>query len=206
MALSRTINGALRRVPVWPIYIVGAMPAFWYLYLGLTGGLGAEPIKGLEHALGLFGLKLLIVVLSVTPLRKATGISLIRFRRALGLLVFFYIACHLATWLILDVQNVDAIWKDIVKRPYITIGMVAFTLMLPLAVTSNNLSVRKIGPVLWRRVHWLTYPVAMLGAVHYVMLVKGWQIEPLVYLTIVVALLMMRLVAFGQLRVAFPKA
>jgi len=108
--------------------------------------------------------------------------------------------------LILDVQNVDAIWKDIVKRPYITIGMVAFTLMLPLAVTSNNLSVRKIGPVLWRRVHWLTYPVAMLGAVHYVMLVKGWQIEPLVYLTIVVALLMMRLVAFGQLRVAFPKA
>lgn len=192
MTLAQRFNSALRRVPVWLVYLAGALPAFWYLYLGLTGGLGVEPIKGLEHALGLFALKLMIVVLAVTPLRKITGVSLICFRRALGLLVFFYISCHLAVWLFLDVQIWDQIWADIVKRPYITIGMAGFTLMIPLAITSNNWSCRKMGALAWKRLHWLTYPVAVLGGVHYVMLVKGWQIEPLIYLGTICTLLVIR--------------
>ena len=132
MTLAQTINGALRRVPVWPVYVIGALPPVWYLYLGLTGGLGVEPIKEFEHRLGILGLQMLIAVLAVTPLRNMTDVSLIRFRRALGLLTFYYIACHLAVWLFLDVQIAAQIWADIVKRPYITIGMAGFVLMLPL--------------------------------------------------------------------------
>jgi len=192
MISAQSVNGVLRRVPSWPVYIVGAFPAFWYLYLGLTGGLGVEPIKGLEHALGLFGLKLMIAVLAVTPLRKFTGVSLICFRRALGQLVFFYICSHLVVWLFLDVQIWRQIWTDILKRPYITIGMAGFLLMIPLAITSNNWSCRKMGAIAWKRLHWLTYPAAILGAVHYVMLVKGWQIEPLIYLGIIYILLGLR--------------
>jgi sulfoxide reductase heme-binding subunit YedZ len=192
MTIAQTINGVLRRVPAWPLYIIGPIPAFWYLYLALTGGLGVEPIKGLEHAIGLFGLKLFIAVLAITPLRKFTKISLIKYRRALGLLVFFYIACHLLVWLLLDVQILSEIWADIIKRPYITIGMISFVLMIPISITSNNWSIRKLGPLKWNRWHWLTYPAAILGGAHYVMLVKGWQTAPLVYMAIILALLAMR--------------
>lgn len=193
MALAQAVNQRLRRLPVWPLYLLGALPPVWYFWLGLTGGLGAEPIKGLEHELGQLALKVLVVVLAVTPLRNVTGVNLIRFRRALGLLAFYYVACHLAVWLLLDVQAPAAIWADIVKRPYVTIGMAGFLAMLPLALTSNDWSLRRMGPLAWRRLHRLTYAAVLLGALHYVWLVKGWQIEPLVYLGLVLALLAMRL-------------
>ncbi len=193
MTAAQRINLQLKRVPVWPIYVAGALVPCWYLYLGLTGGLGVDPVKAMEHALGERALQLLIVVLAVTPLRDVTGVSLVKFRRALGLVTFWLVSCHLAVWLILDVQILSQIWADILKRPYITIGMLAFVLMIPVAVTSNNLSIRKLGPKRWKRLHQLTYACAALGAVHFVMLVKGFQIEPLVYLGIVLALLAMRL-------------
>ncbi|TYB77529.1 protein-methionine-sulfoxide reductase heme-binding subunit MsrQ [Maritimibacter fusiformis] len=192
MTAAQTINGALRKLPIWPIYLIGALPPVWYFYLGLTGGLGVEPIKEFEHRLGILGLQMLIAVLAVTPLRNLTKVSLIRFRRAMGLLTFYYIAAHLAVWLFLDVQIAAQIWADIVKRPYITIGMVGFVLMIPLAITSNNLSVRKLG-ARWRKLHKLVYPIALLGAVHFVMLRKGWQIEPLLYLAGIALLLALRL-------------
>jgi sulfoxide reductase heme-binding subunit YedZ len=141
---------------------------------------------------------MLIAVLAVTPLRNLTDVSLIRFRRAMGLLTFYYIAAHLAVWLFLDVQIAAQIWADIVKRPYITIGMAGFVLMLPLAITSNNLSIRKLGPR-WRRLHKLIYPVALLGAVHFVMLRKGWQVEPLLYLGGIALLLALRLPALRRI-------
>jgi len=193
MISARKINSVLRRIPLWLVYIVGAVPAFWFFYLGLTGGLGVEPIKPLEHELGRFSLKLLIVVLAVTPLRTMTGINLIRFRRALGVLAFFYVVVHLLVWLFLDVQIWGQIWKDIVKRPYITIGMVGFVLMLPLAVTSNNLSVRRMSAVAWKRLHWLTYPAIVLGGAHFVMVQKVWEAEPLIYLAVISGLLALRL-------------
>jgi len=193
MGLAQRINAALRRVPTWAVYLAGGAVPFWYLWLGLTGGLGPEPVKALEHALGLLALQMLVAVLAVTPLRDITGVNLVRFRRALGLLTFFYVTCHLLVWLFLDVQFLDAIVKDIVKRPYITIGMAAFVLMLPLAVTSNNISIRKLGPKGWKRLHRLTYGAAVLGAVHFVMLTKTWETEPIVYLGLVVALVAWRL-------------
>ena len=192
MDLIDRMNRALRKAPTWPLYVVGALPPFWYLYLGLTGGLGVEPISALEHKLGLLGLQVLLAGLLVTPLRRFTGISLIKFRRALGLLAFYYISMHLLTWLVLDVQVPARIWADILKRPYITVGMIGFLLLVPLALTSNNLSIRKLG-ARWRLLHRLVYPAVVLGAVHFVMLRKGWQVEPLVYLGLFVLVLALRL-------------
>ena len=192
LTVAQRINLALKSVPAWPLYIIGAMPPVWFLWLGLTGGLGVEPITALEHRLGELALQVFVVVLAITPLRDLTGVNLIRFRRALGLLVFFYVFLHLLVWLVLDVQIPAQIWADIVKRPYITIGMLGFVLLLPLAVTSNNLSIRKLGPKRWRQLHKLTYAAGVLGAVHFVMLAKGFQIEPLAYLGIILLLLLAR--------------
>jgi sulfoxide reductase heme-binding subunit YedZ len=192
------INQSLRRLPAWVLYLLGGIYPCWLLYLGLTGGLGPDPVKALEHALGERALQLLILGLAVTPLRRFTGLSLLKFRRAIGVLTFSYVALHLLVWLVLDVQILSQILTDIAKRPYITIGMAAFVLMLPLAVTSNNFSVRKLGRR-WKRLHLLTYPAALLGGLHYVMLVKGFQIEPLIYLAAILGLLALR-VSFSPRR------
>ena len=190
MLLDR-INNTARKLPAWTLYIALPLPALWFLYLGLTGGLGAEPIKALEHELGEVALQLLIAGLAITPLRRHLGINLLKFRRAIGLMAFLYVFLHLLVWLVLDVQILGQIWADIVKRPYITVGMAAFVLMLPLALTSNNWSVRRLGPR-WRKLHKLTYAVVLLGAVHFVMLVKGIQLEPLIYLALILGLLALR--------------
>ena len=186
------LNRGARRVPSWLLYILGILPAGFFLYLGMTGGLGPEPIKSLEHELGEFALKLLIVGLAITPLRKHLGVNLLKFRRAIGVLTFVYVFLHLLVWLVLDVQIVSQIWADILKRPYITVGMVGFVLMIPLAFTSNNYSVRKLG-ARWRKLHKLAYPVAFLGALHFVMLAKGIQLEPLLYMAVVLGLLALRI-------------
>lgn len=186
------LNGWLRRIPVWVIYLALAVPPPWLLYLGLTGGLGAEPIKALEHELGELGLKLLVLGLAITPLRRYVGLNLIKFRRAFGVMTFVYIFLHLLVWLVLDVQILSEIWADIIKRPYITIGMGAFILMIPLALSSNNWSVRRLGAK-WRTLHKMVYGIAVLGALHFILLVKGFQIEPLLYMAVILGLLALRL-------------
>ncbi|NRB20966.1 MAG: protein-methionine-sulfoxide reductase heme-binding subunit MsrQ [Rhodobacteraceae bacterium] len=186
------LNQLLRRLPTWVVYGLGLLPAPWLFYQGLTGGLGVEPIKALEHEYGELALQLLVLGLAITPLRKYTGVNLLKFRRAVGLLCFSYVSCHLLVWLLLDVQLPDQILADIVKRPYITIGMAGFLLLLPLAVTSNNWSIRRLGRN-WRKLHRASYVIGLLGAMHFVMLVKGLQLEPLIYLALIVGLLLLRL-------------
>lgn len=194
-------NGLLRRLPVPVIYIASGLYAVWLLWLGLFDQLGAEPVKALEHALGEAALYMLVLGLAVTPLRKHGGINLLRFRRAIGLACFFFVALHLLTWAVLDVQRLDRVWADIVKRPYITVGMGAFALIVPLALTSNALSVRRLGRA-WGKLHRLIYPAAILAALHYVMLVKGFQLKPLVFLGVILSLLALRLpgIASGRRR------
>lgn len=192
MTLTDRINRATRHVPVWAVYIVYLSAVPWLLYLAQTGGLGREPIKALEHELGEIALQLLIIGLCISPLRRYIGVNLLRFRRAIGLLAFIYVSLHLLVWLVLDVGILSQIWVDIVKRPYITIGMAAFVLMLPLALTSNNWAVRRLGPV-WPKLHKLVYAIAVLGAVHYIMVKKVWELEPLLYLVVILALLALRL-------------
>lgn len=192
MTLSQRLNARLGRLPTWPLYTLGLLVPFWYLYLGLTGGLGVDPIEALEHKLGVLALQGLILGLAVRPLRMWTGVNLIKFRRAIGLITFYYITCHLLVWLVLDVQILSQIWADILKRPYITVGMVGFALLVPLALTSNNRSIRKLGPLRWRRLHQASYAAAILGAVHWIMLERGWQLEPMIYLALIVGLLLAR--------------
>lgn len=185
-------NRYARMVPTWVVYVIGGLYPFWLLWLAFSGGLGVDPTKAMEHALGERALQLLILGLAITPLRKHLGINLIKFRRAIGVTAFYLVFAHLLVWLVLDVQLIDQIWADILKRPYITIGMVAFVLMIPLAITSNNLSVRRLGRR-WHRLHKLTYAVCLLGGLHFVMLAKGFQLEPLIYLGTVIGLLLLRL-------------
>lgn len=190
--MSDRFNALVRRIPVWVVYVLYALPAPSLIYMAATGGLGVEPIKALEHELGQIALQLLIIGLAISPLRRFLRINLIKFRRAIGMLTFFYVVLHLLVWLFLDVQIASQIWADIQKRPYITIGMTAFVLMIPLAATSNNWSVRRLGPK-WRSLHKLVYVIAVLGGLHFVMLSKGFQLEPILYLAVICGLLALRI-------------
>lgn len=183
------------RIPKRAIYVAGFIPAVWYFTLGFTDQLGADPLKVLERALGLWALRFLVVGLAITPLRQSFGINLLRYRRAIGLLAFYYAALHLVTYVVLD-QGLDfeAVWADILKRPYITVGMLSLSLLVPLAITSNNAMVRRLGGQAWTKLHRLVYVAVAAAAVHFVMVVKAWPPEPLIYATLVVFLLAYRLV------------
>ena len=156
--------------------------------------LGANPIEFITRALGTWTLNFLLITLSVTPLRKITGWHwLLRLRRMLGLYVFFYAFLHLTTYLWLDkFFDWQAIAKDILKRPFITIGMSAFALLLPLALTSNNTMLRRLGGKLWQRLHRAVYVIAILGVVHYWWLVKLNVTLPAVYAVLLALLLGIR--------------
>lgn len=191
------LNIIFRKIPVWLVWVLYLIPVPVLLYMGMTGGLGREPIKALEHELGEIALQLLIIGLCITPLRRFIGLNLMKFRRAIGLLAFTYVALHLLVWLVLDVQILNQIWQDILKRPYITIGMVGFLVMVPLAVTSNNRSVRTLGPK-WRTLHKATYLAAVLGGAHFLMLSRGIQLEPLLYMATILALIGLRFYKPGK--------
>jgi sulfoxide reductase heme-binding subunit YedZ len=190
---GRPVQRALNAVPRWPLYILGTAPGLWVFWLALNDKLGADPVKALEHGLGLWALRFLIASLAVTPVRRLGGPSLVRFRRALGLLAFFYACAHLAAYLIFD-QGLDpgAIAKDIVKRPYITIGMLALAILTPLAVTSNAAMIKRMGAAAWQKLHRWVYVAAIAAALHFIMVVKSWPAEPLIYAAIVAALLLIR--------------
>lgn len=191
--VAARINSALRVLPPASIYVAAAAWAGWLFWLGATGGLGAEPINALERAYGDAALKLLVAGLAVTPMRRFLGINALRFRRAIGVSCFFFVLAHVLVWAALDLRSVSAIWADIVKRPYITVGMLGFLLLVPLAVTSNALSLRRMGASAWRRLHRLVYPAAILGGLHYLWIAKGFALEPIVYALVILALLMLRL-------------
>lgn len=194
LPLAQRINIAAARISPWFVYALGFLPLAWIVYLTVSGGLGADPARALEHRLGIWALRFLIIGLCVTPLRRVSGLNLLRFRRALGLLAFYYALCHFAAYVVVD-QGLSwpAIWADILKRYYITIGFAGLVLLLPLAVTSNRWSIRRLG-TRWNKLHKFVYLATALGAVHFIMSVKSWPAEPLIYATIVAILLLSRLV------------
>jgi sulfoxide reductase heme-binding subunit YedZ len=189
--LSRLVLGVdpARRA----LYVLGMAPAVLYFTWGLTDQLGADPQNVLERALGLWALRFLIAGLAITPLRQLGGPNLIRFRRALGLLAFYYATLHLSVYLLLDKGlDLSSIVADVIKRPYITVGMLAFAVLIPLAATSNSTMIRRLG-ARWRKLHRLAYLAAAAAALHFIMLVKVWPLEPLIYAALVAALLLYRL-------------
>jgi sulfoxide reductase heme-binding subunit YedZ len=194
---ARVASSAPRGLPQLPkiaIYLLGFVPAVWWFELGLTDRLGADPMRALEHALGLWALRFLLVSLTITPLRQLAGLNLLRYRRAFGLLAFYYAVLHLTTYLVLDQGlDFDAILADILKRLYITIGMACFVVLVPLAATSNTLAIRRIGGKAWQRLHRLVYLAAILAVLHFLMSVKSWPLEPVTYAALVAILLGYRL-------------
>ncbi|SMP08504.1 protein-methionine-sulfoxide reductase heme-binding subunit MsrQ [Shimia sagamensis] len=185
------LNTFVRKTPNWLLYLIGAAYPAWLLYAGLSGGLGVDPVKAMEHALGKAGLQVLIAVLLITPLRRFSKFNFLSWRRALGVIAFFYILLHFLVWMVLDVQILSQVWADIVKRPYIIVGMISLLILLPLAITSNNISIRKLGPR-WRKLHKATYLAVALGGVHYIMQTKGFEYEPYIYLAVVIGLIAIR--------------
>ena len=193
----KQINKTLAKISPWWIYGLGLIPAAWYFYLGAVNELGANPIQTFEHLLGEWALRFMIATLLVTPIRDLTRVNFYRFRRAFGLMTFYYVLFHFLTYFILDrAMNLPVIFVDIFKRPYIIIGMTAFTCLIALAVTSNNWSIQKLGRI-WGRLHMLVYLIATLGVIHFFMAVKSWPPRPFVYATIIGTLLAYRLVRFG---------
>jgi sulfoxide reductase heme-binding subunit YedZ len=178
------------------LFVACLLPLAWLVAraLGLGGlTLGAEPIKELIHGLGLWGLRLLLATLFISPLavtlRKP---RLMQVRRMLGLYAFTYLSLHFLAWLVLDQSlRLPAILADIVKRPYITVGFAALTLLLPLAITSTQRWMRRLGSR-WHRLHTLIYPAAILGCVHFWWQVKADWREPFVYAAVLAGLLAWR--------------
>jgi sulfoxide reductase heme-binding subunit YedZ len=163
----------------------------------LHGELTANPIEFITHATGDWTLRFLIITLCVTPFRKILHLpELIRFRRMLGLFAFFYACLHFTTYISLDkFFDLSEMWKDIAKRKYITVGLTAFLLLIPLAITSTAGWIRRLGGKRWQQLHRLIYFSAALGVIHYYWLVKSAVIRPLTYGAIVAVLLLWRLFA-----------
>ena len=162
-----------------------------------TGDLGANPIEVITRSTGLWTLLFLLITLSITPVRKLTGMLwLIQYRRMLGLFAFFYGTLHFTTYIWLDkFFNVHEMIKDIGKRPFITIGFTAFVLMIPLAVTSTTGWIRRLGGKRWNRLHQLIYVSAVCGVIHFYWLVKKDVRQPVLYGTILGVLLLYRVAA-----------
>ena len=193
---------ALDRVVYGLVWLACLAPLLWLAWRGISNELGANPIDRLIRELGVWGLRLLIVGLAITPAaRILKQPRLIRFRRTIGLFAFAYVLLHLTNYVVTD-QWFDwaAIGKDILKRPFITVGMAAFALLVPLAATSTNWALRRLGPVRWRRLHRLTYLIVPLGVIHYYMLVKADLQPPLIYGAIVAVLLGWRSWAWARKR------
>ncbi len=191
-----TLTGVLKSRFSKPVLHLLCLLPFTALVWGLFNNkLGANPVETLTHETGEWGLRFLLVTLAISPLGRWTRVGAwLRFRRMLGLYVFFYISCHFLIWLVFD-HSVDlgAMLEDIIERPYITIGFAGFMLLIPLAITSNQASVRRLGRR-WRSLHKLVYAILALGVLHFLWLVKADYLEPGIYAIIAGILLLLRIV------------
>lgn len=175
-------------------FVLCLLPLAYYGWGFWQDALGANPIEAVTRGMGTWTLNLLLVTLAVTPLRKLTGWNMaLRLRRMLGLFCFFYACLHLTTYLWFD-QFFDwgEIAQDILKRPFITVGMAAFVLLIPLAATSSNWAIRQLGGRRWQALHRSVYAIAILAVLHYSWLVKADQAQPLLYGGILALLLGIR--------------
>ncbi len=178
------------------VFILCALPFLILIGDAAFDALGANPIEAITHRTGDWALRFLLITLAVTPLRKFSGWRWPGpLRRMLGLYAFFYAAMHFSTWLVLDqFFDLSAIIEDIIKRPYITVGMTALTLLIPLAITSTNKMVKRLGGQRWKKLHKLVYVIALLGVLHFIWLVKADLVEPGIYALLLIVLLGMRVV------------
>ena len=176
------------------LFVASLLPLARLVVGAFTNGLGTNPLELITRSTGTWTLVFLCITLATTPLRKWTGANwLAQYRRMFGLFAFFYGCGHFLTFIWFDhFFDLAAVWEDVVKRPFITIGFAAFLLLLPLALTSTNGMVRRLGSVRWQALHRAVYVIAILGVVHYWWLVKRDITQPAIYAGIVALLLGLR--------------
>ena len=188
------INRFAKRVPTWTIYLLGVVLVAWVFFRGLQA---TDPVRNIEWGLGLWAVRLLIATLFVSPLRWI-GLNLLRFRRQLGLVAFSFVVLHFASWLTIDMGfRWSQIIPDLYKRWYILIGMSALLILTPLAITSNNTMIRRLGAKNWNRLHKLAYVATGLAMIHFLMVGKVYTTEVLIYAAILVGLLAVRIYRNG---------
>lgn len=203
---NQTIDRRLKPL----FFVILMLPALWLALqwvraiLGEPSALGFNPIEYTNRFLGDWALRTLILALAMRPLAILTGSLLpIRFRRMAGLIAFSYVCLHVTNFLAVDLFfDWTAFWQDVLKRTYITLGMIAVVLLLPLVFTSTKKMVKRLGGRNWQRLHRTVYVINLLAVFHFMMMVKGNQSEPKIYLAIVLTLLGIRLIPLAKGRIA----
>lgn len=182
---------------VKPIFFLLILfPSLLWIYQFITGNLGVNPIERIMDEFGLMALRLIILTLIITTLANLKNLkSIVVYRRMIGLFAFYYVSLHFSTYIFLDhFLDITFIIKDIIKRPFITFGFISFLCLIPLAFTSTNNSLRKLGFKLWKKIHYLIYPAAILSSFHFYMLVRADKTEPMIYMGIIIILLLQRII------------
>ena len=177
------------------LFILILFPSLLWAYQFVTGNLGVNPIEKLMDELGLMALRLIIVTLMITSLSNVKILkSIVVFRRMVGLFAFYYVCLHFSTYIVLDhFLDIQFIIQDIMKRPFITFGFISFIFLIPLASTSTNNMIKKLGFKLWKKIHYLIYPAAILASMHFYVLVRADKTEPIIYMGIIILLLLHRI-------------
>ena len=190
MFSTRTFN---RSKPF--LFILILFPSLLWAYQFVTGNLGVNPIEKLMDELGLMALRLIIITLIITTLSNIKPLkSIVVLRRMIGLFAFYYVCLHFSTYIVLDhFLDMQFIIQDIIKRPFITFGFISFLFLIPLASTSTNNMIKRLGFKLWKKIHYLIYPVAILASMHFYVLVRADKTEPVIYMGIIILLLLQRI-------------
>ena len=190
MFSTRNFN---RSKPV--LFILILFPSLLWAYQFVTGNLGVNPIEKLMDELGLMALRLIIITLMITTLSNIKPLkSIVVLRRMIGLFAFYYVCLHFSTYIVLDhFLDIQFIIQDIIKRPFITFGFISFLFLIPLASTSTNNMIKRLGFKLWKKIHYLIYPVAILASMHFYVLVRADKTEPVIYMGIIILLLLHRI-------------
>ena len=190
MFSTRNFN---RSKPV--LFILILFPSLLWAYQFVTGNLGVNPIEKLMDELGLMALRLIIITLMITTLSNIKPLkSIVVLRRMIGLFAFYYVCLHFSTYIVLDhFLYMQFIIQDIIKRPFITFGFISFLFLIPLASTSTNNMIKRLGFKLWKKIHYLIYPVAILASMHFYVLVRADKTEPVIYMGIIILLLLHRI-------------
>ncbi len=190
MFSTRNFN---RSKPV--LFILILFPSLLWAYQFVTGNLGVNPIEKLMDELGLMALRLIIITLMITTLSNIRTLkSIVVLRRMIGLFAFYYVCLHFSTYIVLDhFLDIQFIIQDIIKRPFITFGFISFLFLIPLASTSTNNMIKRLGFKLWKKIHYLIYPVAILASMHFYVLVRADKTEPVIYMGIIILLLIHRI-------------
>ncbi|MDC3177107.1 sulfoxide reductase heme-binding subunit YedZ [Pelagibacteraceae bacterium] len=190
MFSTRNFN---RSKPV--LFILILFPSLLWAYQFVTGNLGVNPIEKLMDELGLMALRLIIITLMITTLSNIKPLkSIVVLRRMIGLFAFYYVSLHFSTYIVLDhFLDIQFIIQDIIKRPFITFGFISFLFLIPLASTSTNNMIKRLGFKLWKKIHYLIYPVAILASMHFYVLVRADKTEPVIYMGIIILLLLHRI-------------